>query len=173
MDGDCFRAGGSGHAASALLSHWRPGFWILARPALDAGGDTGGLLCPVSFCALGRPRFRPSSLAAGRTTEEAFSRPFGGTAGLCRAPAPHQRAGHQLSPWIVTHPTPPLSVGHGFRNSARSHPVHAGSQRHGQADRPGNTALYRRCSRGSPIGVRLPVVFLSSFKIAGRTAKRN
>ena len=105
--------------------------------------------------------------------KEAFSRPFRGAAGLCRAPAPHQRADHQFSAGAVAHPTPPLSAGDGLRDSARGHPVHAGSQRHVQADRPKHTALHRRCGGSSPAGVRRPVVFLPPFKTAGRAARRN
>jgi hypothetical protein len=64
-----------------------------------------------------------------------------------------------------------LSTGNGLRNSARGHPVHAGSQRRIQADRPEHTALHRRCGGDSPTGVRLPVVLLPPFKTAGRTAR--
>ena len=118
MDGDCFRAGGSRYAASCVLSHWRFGIRILAWPAVDARGDTGRLLCPVSVCALGWQGFRPTPLAAGRAAQRAFSWTFCSVSGLCRAPAPHQRARHQFFAGAIPYPTPPLFAGDGLRDSA-------------------------------------------------------
>src|SRR4030042_5590308 len=130
MDGDCFRAGGFGYAPSAVLSDRRLGVWVLVWPALDASGDIGRLLYPVSVRALGGPGFRPSPLAAGWVDQETSSRTFRGGVGLCRSPVADQRAGHQFFAGVVAHPPPPTSAWDGLRGSAPCHHVPAGSKRY-------------------------------------------
>src|SRR4030042_1025966 len=112
-------------------------FWMadfawkrLIMLAVDASGDIGRLLCPVSVRPLGGAGFHPTPLATGWAVQETFSRTFRSAIGLCRAPVADQRADHQFSAGAVTHPAPPLSDRDGLRDSAPSHPVYAGSKRY-------------------------------------------
>src|SRR4030042_2270337 len=123
MDGDCFRGGGFGYAPSAVLSDRWSGVWILVWLAVDASGDIGRLLCPVSVRPLGGAGIHSPPLATGGGIQETFSRTFRSAIGLCRAPVADQWADHQFSAGAVTHPAPPLSDRDGLRDSAPSHPV--------------------------------------------------